>query len=366
MSSILPPLASESRMRWGAPRWVPTARHARMAYQHLGAATGSAWLVLHGGPGSGAQPGLVAPFSLNEHQVIVPDQRGAGSSRPRGRIAGNHTDQLVADLEVLRQHLGLTRWNVLAGSWGTVLALRYAQCHPAQVSRLVLRGAFALRWSEIRGVLQPRPMRDRAVWLDAYWPRADFAGGPKMLARLAQLLQFATLSVATLHVVRCWNLLEQRAALRGLWRSVVHAAGTDPCESAPNPAAQRQAWAQLQRQQRRSRAMLRRPGVGRDDRRGLQKFRLQAHYLRHRGFLPPGGLNKAVRSLALHGTPTDWVHGRFDSICPSQNSRRWLAQSNALVPGLAQGHWPDSGHLAGEPEMRLALAQVVRLGRAPP
>ena len=351
----------EPQWCWGAPRWVPTARHARMAYQRLGAVNGPVWLVLHGGPGSGANPGLVAPFNLKEHQVIVPDQRGAGSSRPRGRTAGNHTDQLVADLEVLRQHLGLTRWHVLAGSWGTVLALRYAQCHPNRVGRLVLRGAFALRWSEIRGVLQPHPVRDRAVWADPHWPRAVHASGPTTLVHVARLLQFATLCVATLHVVRCWNLMEQRAALRGLWRSLVHASGCDPSSSESDPTACRQAWAQLRRRHRLSLGKLQRPGWGRDDRRGLQKFRLQAHYLRHRGFMRPGALDGAVRSLARHATPTDWVHGRFDAICPPGNSRRWLSQSDAVARGVAQGHWPDAGHLASEPAMQLALAGVVRL-----
>lgn len=348
---------------WGLPRWVATARQGRMAYRHLGTASGPAWLVLHGGPGSGAHSGLVTPFSLGEHQLIVPDQRGAGLSSPRGRTAGNHTDQLVADLEVLRQHLGLTCWHVLAGSWGTVLALRYAQCHPERVSRMVLRGAFALRWSEIGGVLQPHPRRQRAVWLDPHWPPAGPAGGPMLLARLAQLLQFATPGVATRHVVRCWNLLEQSAALRGLWRSLVHASGRDQATLDGSPAVQRQAWAQLRRQQRRAQAQLARPGVGRDDRRGLQKFRLQAHYLRHRGFMRPGTLDLAVRSLTHHGTPTDWIHGRFDDICPPQNSRRWLLQSDALAPGLAQGHWPEAGHLASEPALQQTLARLVRLAR---
>lgn len=351
---------------WGPPRWVATGRQGRMAYRHLGVAGGPAWLVLHGGPGSGAHPGLLAPFSLTVHQLIVPDQRGAGLSRPRGRIAGNHTDQLVADLEVLRQHLGLARWNVLAGSWGTVLALRYAQCHPERVSRLVLRGAFALRWSEIGGVLQPQPGRDRAVRGDPRWPRVAYAQRPAMWVRLAQVLQFATLGVAILRVVRHWNILEQVAALRGLWRSLLQASQPGQAMANGRAAALRQAWAQLHRQHRRASAGLQRPGVTPADRRGLQKFRLQAHYLRHRGFLPPGALDLAVRSLAQQATPTDWVHGRFDGICPPRNSRRWLNQSDALAPGLAQGHWPDAGHLASEPAMQSALAHVVRLARGTP
>lgn len=372
MQSLLSPTGllsqTEPMTRWSKPRFVATARHAQMAYRQIGVPGVPPWLVLHGGPGSGSQPGLLAPFMLERQQVIVPDQRGAGLSRPRGRTAGNHTDQLVADLERLRQHLGIERWNVMAGSWGTVLALRYAQCHPERVIRLVLRGAFALRWSEIDGVLQPHPTRDRVVWASPHWPRGLRSSGPIVLARLVRLLQFGTPSVATLHVVRCWNMLEQRAALRGLWRSLVHAAISVATNTEPEvkPPAQRRAWTQLRRQQRRSRAELRRPGVRPEDRRGMQKFRIQAHYLRHRGFMHPGALDQAVRSLALNALPSDWVHGCFDAICPPGNSRHWRQQSEALKPGLARGHWPKAGHLASEPGMRSVLARVVRNDRGSP
>lgn len=336
---------------------VEIARDARMIYRRVGCAGGELWLVLHGGPGSGAHAGLLAPLQLCRQQAVVPDQRGAGLSRPRGATAGNHTGQLVNDLERLRQHLGVERWSVLAGSWGTVLALTYAQRFPERVSRVVLRGAFGVRRAEIEGVLH-EPLRQMSgVRRVASWPCGRSQRGPRSLARLSQLLQSGTPAVATRHVVRYWNLLECQAVLRGMWRSLLH---TD-ASAAP---ALRRDWAELRRQQRRATAGLMRPGVSPQDRRGRQKFKIQAHYLRHGGFLRPGALDRAVRSLALHGIPSDWVHGRFDAICPPANSRRWRLQSQGLQTDLARGHWPQAGHLGSEPAMLAALRQVVRQPRA--
>lgn len=348
---------------WPAPSWVDTARASRMAYRRLGPATGQAWLVLHGGPGGSSQPDGLHAFRLAHQQVILPDQRGAGLSRPRGRVAGNHTDQLVADLEVLREELGLARWSVLAGSWGTVLALRYAQCHPQRVERLVLRGAFGLRRAELRGLLHPDPGRERAVAQSPGWPRAGLSSFAGVLARLEQVLQVGTPGVAGLRLVRSWGLLEQGAALRGMRRSLIHASSL---HDQPQASLIRRGWAQLRRSRRRAEAGLKRPGILASDRRGWQKFRIQAHYLRHAGFLRPGELDRAVRALAQQGIPSDWVHGRFDAICPPGNSGRWVRQTEELAPGLARGHRVLAGHLAGEPGIRAALRSVVQQRRAAP
>jgi proline iminopeptidase len=183
------------------------------------------------------------------------------------------------------------------------------------------------------------------------------------------VLQSGTPGVAARHGVRCWDLLEQRSALRGLWRSLVHSAAPrnpPPGEPPQRPGAQRRAWAQLRRQQRLSLAGLRQPRTSRADRRGWKKFRIQGHYLRHKGFVRPGGLDSAARTLAAQGIPSDWVHGRFDAVCPPANSRRWMALTQALQPGLAQGHWPVAGHLASEPGLRDMLAKVVRQPRTGP
>lgn len=343
---------------WGAPDFVATGRNSCMAYRHLGTVTpATPWLVLHGGPGSGGQPDLLQAFELDRQQVIVPDQRGAGLSRPRGCSAGNHTAQLVADLECLRLKLGIERWCLLAGSWGTVLALCYARQHPQRVERLVLRGAFGLRTAEIRGLLHPHPGRERAVARSPYWPRSPLSSAPRVLARLEQVLQVGAPRVATLRLIRCWNLLELGAALHGMRRSLVHAGGR---ADQPLASAIRRSWAQLRRKRRQAEAGLDRPGIRAADRRGWQKFRIQSHYLRHQGFLRPGALDRAVSALAGHGLPSDWVHGQFDAVCPPANSAHWVSQTNALQPELARGHWPVAGHLAGEPAMRAALRKIVQ------
>ena len=365
-SSARPPSNPEPGNGWHAPRFVATARGARMAYRDCGARDGECWLLVHGGPGASCHPGLLAPLQLSRQRAVLPDQRGAGRSHPAARLAGNNTDRLVADLETLRRHLGIERWALLAGSWGTVVALRYAQMHPDRVTRLVLRGAFALTRREIFGLLHPDVRRDSAVSHSPHWPRAPYSGDARVLARLEQLLRSATPGVAARNVVRCWNLLELRSALRGLWRSAVHTAHAEnatPGGPRQRANAHRRAWAQLKRQQRLSLATLRQPRTSRTDRSGWKKFRIQGHYLRHKGFVRPGGLDSAVRSLALQGIPSDWVHGRFDAVCLPDNSRRWVAQLDALPNGLASAHWPLAGHLASEPGVRDSLAKVVRQPR---
>ncbi|CAM3396567.1 alpha/beta fold hydrolase [Polaromonas hydrogenivorans] len=365
MLKPLPPhtarlLGRSPSLDWPGPAWVSTARHSRMAYRRLGPATGEPWLVLHGGPGSGSQPDLMQAFQPGRHQVIVPDQRGAGLSCPRGRSAGNHTDQLVADLECLRLKLGIERWSLLAGSWGCVLALRYAARYPQRVTRLVLRGAFGLRLAEIRGLLHPHPIRESTVARHPDWPRGPLSGMPRVLAQLEQVLQVGAPRTATLHLIRCWGLLEQGAALHGMWRSLVHAAILRDRLLASEI---RRNWAQLRRKRRQAEAGVDRPGIRPADRRGWQKFRIQSHYLRHKGFLHPGDLDRAVSMLARHGLPSDWIHGQFDAVCPPGNSRQWIGQSQGLEPGVARGHWPVAGHLAGEPAMRAALRRVVQSPR---
>lgn len=328
-----------------------------MAWRQLGQGHGTPWLVLHGGPGSGSNAGLLAPFDLSTQRVVLPDQRGAGASTPRGSLRGNHTAQLVADLERLRQHLGVARWHVLAGSWGTVLALAYAQCHPGRVASLVLRGGFALSRREIDGLLTPRGRRTPSVLRHPDWPRGCHASRAAVRARLSQVLQFGTLPVAT-QLVRGWQLLEQAAVLHGQWQSLRHT----PAGPARNAA--RHTWAQTHRGQRLGLARLHRPGRTRGDHGQAVKFHIQARYLLRRAGVRPGALDRAVRQLAQHGVPVDWVHGRHDAVCPPANSRRWLAVGLAAAreagTAMPRGHWPVAGHLASEPALRQALRKVVR------
>ena len=341
---------------WPRPQRLAVGGLHRMAWREVGDARGEPWLLLHGGPGGACQPGMLRPFDLRRQRVIAPDQRGAGASRPRGRTMGNNTPALVADLERLRRELGIERWSVLAGSWGTVVALAYAQRHPERVQRLVLRGAFALTRREVGGLLLPSVKRGQTLRAPAaLWPVRQGDGVSVALVRLRQLLQNGTPGVASLRALRGWALRETDDAARGVRRSLRHAAQTH----APGANAIRREWAGLRRQQRRALAQLLRPGVRRSDRAARARYKVQAHYLLHRGFVRPGGLARAVASLARERTPVDWVHGRFDVICPPANSVRWAAQGSS-AGGPVVLHTPPCGHLGGEPAMLAQLRACVR------
>ncbi|HSV80139.1 MAG TPA: alpha/beta fold hydrolase [Ramlibacter sp.] len=356
----LPPDAQPRH--WPPPSYLTLTRGARMAFRDLGPRDGECWLVLHGGPGGAAHAGLADPLDQARMRVLLPDQRGAGASRPRRGLRGNHLEQLVSDLERLCAELGIAQWNVLAGSWGTVLALCYAQRHPQRAGRVVLRGAFRASRREVVDLLQLDPRHDGALRGRGNWPAVDRRSLPVAMAGLARVFQAGTPGVAARRALRTWDALEQRSARRGLWRSLLHACAT-PAASPADVARLRAAWAALQRARRRLPAVLAAARRTRADRRLLAKFRIQVHYLRHACFLRPGALDAAVRSLAHNGIPSDWVHGRFDAVCPEANSRRWVEAIDAMRPGLARLHRPASGHLAGEPRMAEALRRVVRLGK---
>ena len=104
---------------------------------------------------------------------------------------------------------------------------------------------------------------------------------------------------------------------------------------------------------------MRRPRVTPSDRQARAKYRVQAHYLRHHGFVRPGQLDRAVRQLAQQGIGVDWVHGRFDAICPPANSRRWAALGQGLGQKNARLCLVACGHLGAEPAMLQALRYCV-------
>ena len=118
-------------------------------FEESGNPEGKPVVFLHGGPGGGTSPKQRRFFDPARYRIVLFDQRGCGKSRPHASLVDNTTWHLVADIEQLRQHLGIERWQVFGGSWGSSLALAYAETHPERVSELVLRGIFTLRRSEL-------------------------------------------------------------------------------------------------------------------------------------------------------------------------------------------------------------------------
>ncbi len=122
-------------------------------YEECGNPDGKPAVVLHGGPGGGITPFLRRLHDPSRYRIVLFDQRGCGQSTPHAELAENTTWDLVADMERLREHLGIEKWQVLGGSWGSTLALAYAEDYPQRVTELILRGIFTLRRSEIDLVL---------------------------------------------------------------------------------------------------------------------------------------------------------------------------------------------------------------------
>lgn len=118
-------------------------------YEVSGKIDGKPAIVCHGGPGGGSTPSMRRYFDPEKYKIVVFDQRGCGKSAPHAELRDNTTWALVEDMERLRRHLDIERWQVFGGSWGSTLALAYAQAHPERVSELVLRGIFTLRRDEL-------------------------------------------------------------------------------------------------------------------------------------------------------------------------------------------------------------------------
>src|SRR5271169_6688792 len=118
-------------------------------FEESGNPEGKPVVFLHGGPGFGTEPSHRTFFDPAAYRIVLFDQRGCGKSTPHASLVDNTTWHLVADIERIREHLGIDRWQVFGGSWGSTLALAYSQTHPDRVTELVLRGVFLLRKQEI-------------------------------------------------------------------------------------------------------------------------------------------------------------------------------------------------------------------------
>ena len=304
--------------------YLPVSGGHVLYWEQVGNPRGAPVLFLHGGPGAGAGAVHRRFFDPSHWRVVIFDQRGAGRSRPLGSLEANTTPDLVADVETLRRHLGIDRWLLFGGSWGSTLALAYAQAYPDRVGGCVLRGVFLGRREEVDWFLHGLA----ALFPDAH---AAFAG---------------------------FLPEHERGDLLGGYQRRLN----DPDPAVHMPAAR--AWSVYEGS---CSTLLPSPDTVSSfaqDRTALGLARIEAHYFTHRLFLPDedseGGLLGAMGRIAH--IPAEIVQGRYDVICPPRTAfalaAAWPSARLTIVP--------DAGHSALEPGVRRALVAAVerfRYGR---
>jgi proline iminopeptidase len=292
-----------------------------MYWEQSGNPKGVPVLFLHGGPGAGAAPGHRRFFDPAHYRIVIHDQRGAGRSRPLGELADNTTPHLVADIERLRLELGIDRWIVFGGSWGSTLALAYAQAHPERCTGLVLRGIFLCRPAEIDWFL--------------YGVRTLF---PEAWRAFATAIPLA----------------ERGDLLAAYYRRLV-----DPDPAVHMPAAR--AWGTYEGACSTLRPSPETVAYFAGDVVALGLARIEAHYFTHDIFLPRDSLLANVPRI--RGIPGVIVQGRYDAVCPIVTAddlhQAWPEAQYIVVP--------DAGHAAWEPgicaELVKAMERFKRLSR---
>jgi len=286
---------------------------------------GIAAVGLHGGPGSGSSAGMRRFFDPQKYRIILFDQRGAGRSTPSAADFGtdmtvNTTAHLLGDLEQLRRHLDIDRWLMLGHSWGTTLALAYAEQHREQVAALVLIGVTTTRRSEIGWLY-----RDMAPLFPEQWAR--FKAGVPVDRRDGDL------------VAAYYDLLNApdpaiRAKAATDWHAWDNVSASQPLNAAPISPA--------------------------EEKRRLARARIVTHYFQHHGWLEDGILLREAGKLA--GIPGVMVQGRLDLEAP-------LATAWELAQAWPDGELvivPNAGHSSGEAGMAEAIvAATDRLARQP-
>jgi proline iminopeptidase len=268
---------------------------------------------LHGGPGAGCETAHRRFFDPERFRIVLFDQRGSGRSTPHAELRNNSTTHLIADMERIREVLGIERWLVFGGSWGSTLALAYAQTHPERVSALVVRGIFLCRPEEIRWFYQ-----DGASWvfpdhwLDFLAPipeneRHDLVGAYHR--RLTGEDEVARMCAA-----KAWSIWEGRTA------TLLENRDVQNYFADPHVA--------------------------------LSLARIECHYFTNDAFLEPNQLLRDAHRLA--DIPGVIVQGRYDLICPMRSAwelhQTWPKAEIQVVP--------DAGHAAFEPGIRSALVKA--------
>ncbi len=286
-----------------------TERH-QLYVEECGTRSGVPIVFLHGGPGGSAEPAHRRYFDPERYRIILFDQRGCGKSWPHASLEENTTQDLIDDMEKIREHLGIERWVLFGGSWGSTLALAYAEAHPDRVLGLILRGIFLCRERDIRWFYQegasrlypdawaqfvaPIPEDERDDMIAAYHRRLT---GDNEIERMA--------------AAKAWSIWEGSTATLRPDNAVLNYFAN------PHTA--------------------------------LSIARIECHYFHNHCFFPENALLDNLDRITH--LPAYIVHGRYDVICPIDQAfalhRQWPNSELKVIS--------DAGHAVSEPGITRAL-----------
>lgn len=285
-------------------------------YEECGNPNGQPVVLVHGGPGGGSNPTMRRFHDPSHYRIILFDQRGCGRSTPNASLEANTTWHLVADMELLRQTLGIERWQIFGGSWGSTLALTYAETHPGRVTGLILRGIFLVRWAELEWFYQegcswiypdaftafqaPIPLEERGDMIAAYYRRLT---DPSQQVRLTAAKAWSVWEGSTLSLMQDPERIRQFGA----------------------------------------------------DAYAIAFARIECHYFVNGGFFERDD-QLIANAGRLAGIPGTIVHGRYDVVTPLKNAwdlkQVWPEADLRIVV--------DAGHAMSEPGIAHELVSATR------
>ena len=283
-------------------------------YEQCGNPQGKPVVFLHGGPGGGVSPDYRRYFDPKIYRVVLFDQRGSGKSTPHASLEENTTWDLVEDIERLREHLGIKAWQVFGGSWGSTLALAYAETHPVRVHQLVLRGIFLCRPQEIKWFYQEGASAIFADVWEEYLKVIPEAERADMVSAYYRRLTSEDDAIR-LEAARAWSIWEGSTS-KLLFDSTMIEKFADP-EFA------------------------------------LAFARIECHYFMNNAFFTTD--NYLIENVGrIRSIPSVIVQGRYDVVCPMTSAwdlhRAWPEAELHIIP--------DAGHSISEPGIVDALIKA--------
>lgn len=292
---------------------IPVSEQHTLYVEECGNRDGLPVLFVHGGPGAGCSPSDRSFFNPELYRIILFDQRGSGRSLPHASLEQNTTQDLIADIELIREQLKVEQWMMFGGSWGSTLSLLYAQNHPARVSAMVLRGIFLCRKEDIDWFYQ---LGASAIFPD-HW--ADFVAPIEAADRNNMLSAYhkhltSEDELDRIRAARAWSIWEARCATLHPNNHIVERLGSAHV--------------------------------------AMAMARIEAHYFINNCFVTDNQILDNVEALA--DIPAIAVHGRYDVVCPVKQA----FDLQSAWPELKLEIIRDSGHASSEPGTVDALVKA--------